>query len=453
MVSWWMQRVPIEDPPDPVQLLAELREHGDAFLLQSAEGPRRLARYSFLGFQPRARLRIDEDEARLDGDRLEGRPADAPRRVLDGHRTDEDEGYAFNGGLVGYLGYEYAAQLEDLPRTSHQGTVGRFPDAELGLFLDGVIYDHERRSCFYFTQDEDRSHELPLTAAREGDPGSGFQIGELSSQPPRKDYTSTVADLQDYVQEGHSFQTVLSRSFEASFEGSPVDAYEQLLAINPSPYMFFLSFDDRDVFGASPEMLVRVEGDRIETDPIAGTRPLGDTPAQTRAYEREMVTSEKERAEHAMLVDLARNDVGKVAQPGTVEVEQLMQVERYSHVQHMVSRVAADLAEDEDGLDALQALFPAGTVSGAPKVRSMELIAELERQARGPYAGCIGYLGLNGNVDSAITIRSAWAQDGTVEIRAGAGIVADSDPEREFEETEAKGEAMLDALAGKGGWT
>jgi anthranilate synthase component 1 len=266
----------------------------------------------------------------------------------------------------------------------------------------------------------------------------------IETHPARPDYTKMVEGLQGSIEEGHTFQTVLSRSFQADFEGSPVDAYEQLLAINPSPYMFFLSFGDRDVFGASPEMLVRVEDGTIETDPIAGTRPLGDTPAETKAYEEEMVTSEKETAEHSMLVDLARNDVGRVARPGTVEVEQLMEVERYSHVQHMVSRVAARLDEDRDG--------PAGTVSGAPKVRSMELIAELEGRARGPYAGCIGYLGLNGNVDSAITIRSAWAQNDTIEVRAGAGIVADSDPEREFEETQAKGEAMLDALAGKGGW-
>jgi anthranilate synthase component 1 len=278
-------------------------------------------------------------------------------------------------------------------------------------------------------------------------------VGPIETSPSREAFTSQVDELQDAIEAGHSFQTVLSRAFRTSYEGSLVDAYRHLLAINPSPYMFFLSLDGRDVFGASPEMLVRVEDGKIETDPIAGTRPLGDTPAETQAYEEEMVTSEKERAEHAMLVDLARNDVGRVARSGTVTVEQLMEVERYSHVQHMVSRVAGQLDADRDGLDALQALFPAGTVSGAPKIRSMELIAELEQAQRGPYAGCIGYLGLNGNLDSAITIRSAWAQDGEVELRAGAGIVADSDPEREFQETQAKGEAMLDALAGKGGWS
>jgi anthranilate synthase component 1 len=449
-----MQRVPIPDPPDPVNLLAELRDRGDAFLLQSAEGPRRLARYSFLGFQPRSRLRVDEATARVDGDAIEAPPTHAPRHLLEGHRTDADDGYAFNGGLVGYWSYEYATLLESLPAPEeHPGPIGAFPQAELGLFLDGVIYDHERRNCFYFTQAEDRSDELPLASARDGRGDRPFHVGQIQTRPPREAFTGQVEDLQTYIDEGHTFQTVLSRSFQASYEGSLVDAYRQLLAINPSPYMFFLSLGERDVFGASPEMLVRVEDGTIETDPIAGTRPLGDTPAETKAYEEEMTSSAKERAEHAMLVDLARNDVGRVARPGTVSVEQLMEVERYSHVQHMVSRVAGQLAEDRDGLDALHALFPAGTVSGAPKIRAMELVAELEAARRGPYAGCIGYLGLNGNLDSAITIRSAWAQNDHVELRAGAGIVADSDAEREFDETQAKGEAMLDALAGKGGWT
>jgi anthranilate synthase component 1 len=450
-----MRRVAVEDPPAPADLLAELRDRGDAFLLQSAEGPRRLARYSFVGFDPRARLIVDEGTPVIDGEPLDADPADAMRQVVEPHRTDEDAGYAFNGGLVGYLSHEYAATLEPVPRapTDPDG-VGAFPDAELGLFLDGVVYDHERRRCFYFTQDEDRYDELPLEGARarQRDPAS-FDVGEVTTSHGPEAYAEMVRQVQGYIEDGHTFQTVVSRAFRADAEGSPVAAYRALLELNPSPYMFHLAFGNRDVFGASPEMLVRVEDGRLETDPIAGTRPLGETPAETQAYEEAMTSSEKERAEHAMLVDLARNDLGRVAQPGTVEVESLMQVERFSHVQHMVSRVAADLAEDRDALDALEAVFPAGTVSGAPKVRSMQLISELESHARGPYAGCIGYLGLNGNLDTAITIRSAWTQDEKVEVRAGAGIVADSDPKREYQETQDKGEALLEALQGEGGWT
>ncbi len=449
-----MQRTPIPQPPAPVELFAALRDRGDAFLLQSAEGPRRLARFSLIGFDPEATLIIQDGQATLDDEPVEGDPQEAIRTTLEPHRTMEDEGYAFNGGLVGYLGYEYVTLLEDLPRPSPDpGAVGPFPELEMGLFLDGVIYDHERRTCFYFTQGEDRFDALALEDARTrgADPAS-FKVGSITTSHDRQAYGAMVEKAKAYIEEGHSFQTVLSRAFRAEIEGSPVAAYRELLSINPSPYMFFFTFGDRDVFGASPEMLVRVEDGRVETDPIAGTRPLGETPQQTKELEAELRASGKERAEHAMLVDLARNDVGRVAQPGTVEVESLMRVERYSHVQHLVSRVAGDLRGDLDALDALNALFPAGTVSGAPKVRSMEIIAELEATTRGPYAGCVGYLSLNGNLDSAITIRSAWATGGRLEVRAGAGIVADSTPDGEFDETQAKGDALLDALQGQGGW-
>jgi anthranilate synthase component 1 len=449
-----MRRVPIEDPPSPVALLEQLRDRTDAFLLQSAEGPRRLARYSFIGFDPKARLVIDDGQARLEDERLEGPPETALRRALDGHRTTDDDGYAFNGGLVGYLGYEYASLVEDVPRPEErQNGLGSFPEAMMGLFLDGVIYDHERRTCFYFTQAEDCSHRLPLDAARRDDERSHFSLGEVTTSHDEKAFGDMVRRVKDYIDRGHTFQTVVSRAFRAEFEGSPVRAYEALLEINPSPYMFYLSLAGTDVFGASPEMLVRVEDGVVETDPIAGTRPLGETPAETKAYASELQQSPKERAEHAMLVDLARNDVGQVAAPGTVTVPSFMQVERYSHVQHMVSRVAGELADGEDALDALNALFPAGTVSGAPKIRAMEIITELENQPRGPYAGCIGYLALNGNLDSAITIRSAVARDDTLQVQAGAGIVADSSPDEEYEETQAKGDAMLAALRGEGEWT
>ncbi len=449
-----MRRTPIEAPPDPVSLLAALRERGDAFLLQSAEGPRRLARYSFLGFDPERRLTVEDGDAFLDEEPLDAGPTAAMREVLADLGTDDDEGYPFNGGLVGYLGYGYTAYLEDLPKPEPDPQApGPFPDVEMGLFLDGIIYDHERRTCFYFTQADDRFDELPLEEARDrADRDRTCKVGQITTSHDRQAFGDMVDQAKAYIEDGHIFQVVLSRAFQARFEGSPVAAYERLLEINPSPYMFYLSFEDRDVFGASPEMLVRVEDGRVETDPIAGTRPLGGTPAETEAYEAELRASDKERAEHAMLVDLARNDVGRVAHPGSVEVETFMSVERYSHVQHLVSRVAGDLASGNDAVDALNAIFPAGTVSGAPKVRAMEIIAELEGTARGPYAGCVGYLGLNGNLDSAITIRSAWASRGELEVQAGAGIVADSDRDAEFDETQAKGEAMLDVLQGKGGW-
>ncbi len=449
-----MERTPLPNPPKPEDLLAELRDRGDAFLLQSAEGPRRLARYSFLGFDPEARLMIHDGTPHVDGDPVHAEPADAMRKLIDPHRTPDDDGYAYNGGLVGYLSYEYAALLETLPpNPPDPDGLGPFPHAALGLFLDGIVYDHERRTCFYFTHDDDRSHRIPLEAARERahDP-EPFTVGTVTTNLDAPSYADKVHAIQDYIRTGHTFQTVLARTFQAPFQGSPVAAYRSLLDVNPSPYMFFLALDDTDLFGASPEMLVRVENDRIETHPIAGTRPLGQTPAQTRAYEDEMLESDKENAEHAMLVDLARNDVGRVARPGTVEVESFKRVERYSHVQHMVSRVAGTLLPHHDALDALEALFPAGTVTGAPKVRSMEIIQELEDHARGPYAGCIGYASLNGNLDTAITIRSAVARHGRIQAQAGAGIVEASDPKREHEETQAKGDALLQALETPEDW-
>ena len=262
----------------------------------------------------------------------------------------------------------------------------------------------------------------------------------------RDEYEAKVKRIKDYIVAGDCIQAVLSQRFSRPTHAHPFDIYRALRAINPSPYMFYLELGDAHIVGASPEMLVRVEDGAIDYHPIAGTRPRGRDPAEDAALEEELRRDEKERAEHIMLVDLGRNDVGRVSEPGTVQVTQLMDVERYSHVMHLVSHVTGRLRADMTSYDALRACFPAGTVAGAPKIRAMEIIAELERDRRGPYAGAVGYFDFSGNLDTCITLRTMVMKDGVAHVQAGGGIVYDSEPAREFQETESKAQAMLRAI-------
>lgn len=435
----------------PIALYAALRRRATrSFLLESALGPRRLAEFSFIGFDPVATVALQSGQLFCND---ETHPTDDPlqslRRLLAPYAKNIPD-FKYVGGLVGYVSYEFVRYLEKLTLEPSP-----FPELEMGLFLDGVIYDHHRGTAFYFSHAEDRS-AIVAEALDEAQCRSKlmyphqtrFACDKLCSDQTQPEFEHSVWRARELIAAGEAFQLVLSRQLRAPYKGDLFAVYQRLRQINPSPYMYFLDFGAHQIAGASPEMLVAVHNRAVQTYPIAGTRPLGRSETETAALARELLADPKERAEHAMLVDLARNDIGRISKFGSVRVSEYMRVERFSHVQHLVSHVEGHLREGLDALDALAALFPAGTVSGAPKIRAMELIAQLEKTPRGPYAGTVGYLSLNGNLDTAITIRTVWADKKNVYTRAGAGIVYDSVPEREWRETESKLQAMKNALYG-----
>jgi len=362
---------------------------------------------------------------------------------LNGPEKDGNRNERYSGGLVGYVSYDLVRSLEEIPRIG-QKRAG-FPDAEFGLFEDGIVFDHVKGRSYYFCRDEnriDRVRSLVKESGRE----SKVVFGDPKSNLSQEEFCERVGRAKEYIQSGDIFQVVLSRRYKIPFEGSLLRFYRALRKINPSPYMYYLKFGDREVVGSSPEMLVRKTRRTVETFPIAGTRPFTSDPARNRALAAELLQDEKERAEHVMLVDLARNDLGRVCDYGTVQVPEFMKIQNYSHVQHIVSRVTGRLRRDSTGADLFKAVFPAGTVTGAPKVRAMQIIEELEVGARGPYAGAVGYFSSNGNADFAITIRTLFAQRGYCYLQSGAGIVADSVPDREWIESERKTAALFTAM-------
>jgi anthranilate synthase component I len=415
------------------------------FLLESVEGGERLARYSFIGSEPKP-LDLDMDD-----------PLAALRSVAAESTAPVKGVPRFHGGAVGYLGYETARHFERLPVA--QGAPPPMPESAFLRAEDLAVFDHVTRRLKLLTihrpdrEDYDaavgRIDEMERRLA--SDQVASFARGtdgkRWESNVTPGQYHAMVDAAKEHILAGDAFQIVVSQRFRKPLEASPFDVYRCLRAINPSPYMFFLSLGgDRHVVGTSPEKLVQVEGRRVETRPLAGTRRRGADPAEDARLEKELLSDLKERAEHVMLVDLGRNDVGRVARPGTVSVERLMEVERYSHVMHISSTVSGQLQDGCSSLDALRAAFPAGTVSGAPKIRAMEIIAELEPDQRGVYAGALGYVSFGGNLDMAITLRTVVIADGIAYVQAGAGVVADSRPEREFEETLEKAGAMFKAI-------
>ncbi len=434
-----MKRVPLDPDLDPYSLFAASRDaHPHAFLLESLTGPERLREYTFIGFDPEMTISYRGGVLRTNWDTTKtDRPFEALRRILAEHATPDVPG-PFVGGLVGYVSFEFVRHLDRVP----VHLTSPFPEFEFGLYLDGVVVDHRRHTAEYFTHGASRADDLPKANGS----GHSFHAGPSSPEGRPEDFVAAVGAARAKIREGEVFQVVLSRRERGTLSGDPLAFYETLRRINPSPYMYYLDFGARRVIGSSPEMLLRVQGRTATTFPIAGTRPTGATPAETEQLAAELAADPKERAEHTMLVDLARNDLGKVAEFGTVGVPQYMEVERYSHVQHLVSRVEARLAPGKDALDAFAAVFPAGTVSGAPKPRAIEIIHELEGARRGPYAGVVGYFSLNGNMDTAIAIRTLFADGPTYTLQAGAGIVADSDPVRELLETEQKLGGLKEAL-------
>jgi anthranilate synthase component 1 len=436
----------LADMLTPVRAYSLLCPPGQpGFLLESVEGGERLARYSFIGFQPRP-IELGD-----------GNPLGALGAVA-GEVTAPVKGIPrFHGGAVGYLGYETARHFERLPVA--RGAAPPMPENAFLRAEDLAVFDHVTRRLKLLTihrpdrEDyeeavaridamEERLAGDQLAAAPHGADGARWQSNVSQGQ-----YHAMVDAAREYIMDGDAFQVVVSQRFHKPLGANSFDVYRCLRAINPSPYMFFLALGgDRNVVGTSPEKLVQVEGKRVETRPLAGTRRRGADPAEDVRLEKELLNDLKERAEHVMLVDLGRNDVGRVARPGTVSVDRLMEVERYSHVMHISSTVSGELREGRTSLDALRAAFPAGTVSGAPKIRAMEVIAELEPDQRGVYAGSLGYVSFGGNLDMAITLRTVVIADGTAYVQAGAGVVADSKPEREFEETLEKAGAMFKAI-------
>jgi anthranilate synthase component 1 len=422
------------------------------FLLESVEGGEAIARYSFLGRDPVAVVRAGAGAA--EG----GDPVAALRAALRPWHAVRLPGMPrFTGGAVGYLSYDVVRTIERLPRSvpDDLGT----PDLLFGIYDTVLAFDHLRQRIQIVTdraaalargyrrarrriESIERLLRRPVPGPARGRRRGGRWSANIT--PAR--YQAGVRRAQDYIRAGDIFQVVLSQRYERRCGATPFAIYRALRRINPSPYMYFLDFGEVSLAGASPEMLVRVEGDRIRTRPIAGTRPRGAGEEEDLRLEEDLRADPKERAEHVMLVDLGRNDLGRVSRPGSIEVGRFMSVERYSHVMHLVSEVTGRLRPGADAFDGLIACFPAGTVSGAPKVRAMEIIEELETSRRGPYAGAVGYMDFSGNLDSCITIRTTVVRGGVAHVQAGAGIVADSVPRQEHRECVNKAGALIEAI-------
>lgn len=466
------------DLDTPISAFLRIRHLPYPFLLESAEGSEKIARYSFLGASPRLVLRAFRDRVEIhEGGvddiggggrsagtvrRVQQHPLDAARDVLARYRPVADPTLPrFYGGLVGYFGYDLIRTIERLP---HQPPDDYgLPIMNLALADTVVVFDHVRHRIRIVANAcvdggaERAYHEAQrrieqwielLRAPMPEMPAAGpYPPLRLRSNMTRERYLAGVERCREYVHAGDAFQIVFSQRFAADVgELDPFAAYRAVRAINPSPFMFYLGGDDATLVGASPELFVRLEGDRIQMRPIAGTRRRGLDDAEDRQLEQEMLGSEKERAEHVMLVDLTRNDIGRVARYGTVRVPELMTVERYSHVMHIVSLVEGRLREGLDAFDVLRAVFPHGTVSGAPKVRAMEILDELEPTTRGPYAGAVGYAGFGGALDTCIAIRTLALRNGVAYVQAGGGIVADSEPAAEYDETVNKAKVLIRAI-------
>ena len=449
----------------PVAALLRIARGGRSpFLLESVEGGETVARYSFLGCDP-----VEMISARVDSHTVEGGdPLAGLRRAMEPYRAVRlPDLPRFAGGAVGYLSYDIVRAVERLPLGPQSDL--HAPDLLFGIYDTVLAFDHLKQRIQIVSNIRTEEGGRPLTARKLGERYRQARRrieaieGLLRRDLPRRarprrargrwscnitesSYKASVRRAKGYIRAGDIFQVVLSQRFARRTTAHPFSIYRALRRINPSPYMYYLDFGTVGLAGASPEMLVRVEGDRIRTRPIAGTRPRGRNENVDQRMEEELRTDPKERAEHVMLVDLGRNDLGRVSRGGSVEVTRFMDVERYSHVMHLVSEVAGRLKPDRDAFDGLLACFPAGTVSGAPKVRAMEIIDELETTRRGPYAGAVGYMDFSGSLDSCITIRTVVTHRGHAYAQAGAGIVADSKPEGEYRECVSKAGALVDAI-------
>ncbi len=442
------------DLETPVSAYLKVARGNYSFLLESVEGGERLARYSFIGTEPSLILSTGT-ENRTDPLFLIEEEFKQFKLVPVGGLP------RFHGGMVGYLSYEVARHFEKLP--SPENDPLGLPESVFMLADTILVFDHLTHkikvvSHAHLNGSVEKAYQeatdkidslvqrLRQPIAVETPPITSTKYDVTSNISPTE-YAAIVSQAKEYIYNGDIIQAVMSQRFARQTEASPFAIYRALRSINPSPYMYYLQLDDCHIVGASPELLVRVEDGTVSNHPIAGTRPRSKDTAQDKALEEELRNDEKERAEHLMLVDLARNDIGRISEPGTVTVTQLMDIERYSHVMHLVSHVQGKLRGEFSQYDALRACFPAGTVSGAPKIRAMEIIADLEPDKRGPYAGAVGYFDFSGNLDTAIAIRTIVIKNGVAYVQAGAGIVADSVPEKEYQESVNKAQALLNAIA------
>ena len=432
---------------DPLSIFYSLREQfpGESFLLESVEGTRKTSRYSFIGVDPISVFKSRRGLIDIDGD---ARKVDDPylslRSYFESINCGASELAPFSGGMVGYVGYGVVRYFEGIKEP--ESIDGSTPDIYFVVPRHLICVDHLNSQTLVISHGEMSTIKEALAKARPA-PQLELSIGEGRSNTSKDEYERMVSSAKESILDGEIFQVVLSRRTDFTVRGDPFEMYRGLRQLNPSPYLFYLDFGQLQLLGSSPEMLVRLEGTKLTTRPLAGTRPRSADPEEDEKLKLDMLLDEKERAEHIMLVDLHRNDMGKVSRFGTVKVNELMSVEKYSHVQHIVSNVESELSEDKDAFDALRAAFPAGTVTGAPKVRAMEIISSLEKSPRGPYGGAVGYFDFTGNMDVAITIRSIVVSGNNASVQAGAGIVADSVPEREYAETEHKMGAMIQAIA------
>ncbi|MEU9096153.1 anthranilate synthase component I [Streptomyces sp. NPDC048361] len=464
----------LADGDTPVGLYRKLAaERPGTFLLESAENGRTWSRYSFVGVRSAATLTVRDGEAHWIGTApvgvpTSGDPLAALKATVEALHTPRDlvAGMPpFTGGMVGYLGYDIVRRLEKIGE--HGGDDLKLPELTMLLTSDLAVLDHWDGSVLLIANAINHNHldtgvdeayadavarldamEADLAKPTEYAPVAlpASELPEYTAQWGGAQYQGAVEDIKERIRAGEAFQVVPSQRFETPCSASALDVYRVLRATNPSPYMYLFRFEGFDVVGSSPEALVKVEDGRAMVHPIAGTRPRGATPQRDQALADELLADPKERAEHLMLVDLGRNDLGRVCEPGSVEVVDFMSIERYSHVMHIVSTVTGRVAEGRTAFDVLTACFPAGTLSGAPKPRAMQIIEELEPSRRGLYGGCVGYLDFAGDSDTAIAIRTALLRDGTAYVQAGAGVVADSDPVAEDDECRNKAAAVLRAV-------
>lgn len=467
-----LMREVLADLDTPLSAYLKLADGPYSYLFESVQGGEKWGRYSIIGLPCRTLMRVRGTtiEIEKDGEVIETVEADDPLAFIEDfqsrYQVPEVEGLPrFTGGLVGYFGYDTIRYVEPKLKTCPNPDPLDNPDILLMVSDEVVVFDNLSGKMYvviHVNPEIDNAHQVAearldelVAKLRQATP-EYHEAGGASTQVDESDfisgftedgYKSAVGRIKDYIREGDAMQVVLSQRLSIPFENEPLDLYRALRSLNPSPYMYFLDLGDFHIVGSSPEILTRVEDGEVTVRPIAGTRPRGKTEAEDKALEVELLADPKELAEHLMLIDLGRNDAGRVAEIGSVELTEKMLIERYSHVMHIVSNVKGKLRSDMSAIDALRATFPAGTVSGAPKIRAMEIIDELEPVKRGVYSGAVGYLSWEGNMDTAIAIRTAVIKDKTLHIQAGAGIVADSVPQSEWDETMNKARAIFRAVA------
>jgi len=460
----------LADVETPVSVLMKLQQKKNVYLLESVEGGEKWGRYSFLGTDAGVMFKVHgdnviiEEKGRTTTRDHKGNPLSLLRDLLNRYKPVPVPGLPrFYGGAVGYLGYEMVRYFEKLPPSPPDDLnleEAVFVVSDSMMIFDNVRHTIKVVACAY-TEETDSLEEsyaascrkieamietVTAAAAHREKPLAEESEVFFESNMTEAQYKSVIDKAKEYIVAGDIIQVVLSQRFQTDCRYNPVDLYRALRFVNPSPYLFFLKLDDLTLIGSSPEVMVRKEEDTVELRPIAGTRRRGKTEQEDRALSDELLSDEKERAEHVMLVDLGRNDLGRVAETGSVQVNQYMVVEKYSHVMHLVSNVRAQLAKGKDAFDVLAATFPAGTLTGAPKVRAMEIISELEKVKRGPYGGAVGYFSFSGNMDLCITIRTMVLENGKIYVQAGAGIVYDSIPESEHQESLNKARGMQQAV-------